>query len=336
VFIPAGAATASLTVVALDDGSRESGESVTLQVVGGAGYTVGSPNSATVTIVDNDNTPPTIAITSPPQLTLYPITPTNVQFTVNAGDADGGVQRVDYYQDGTNHLGSATVPPFSFAWIDALPGTNRITAVATDDLDASTVSGLLTFFVNTPPRITITTPADGEAFAPGSNIVVRASAADVDGAIVGVEFFEGTNSLGIISSTPYSVTWSNAPLGTYAFSAVVTDDWGMSTTSSIVNVTVRTPNNNFADMFAERGEIFGYVNVVNGSNTTATRELAEPRAFSGSSRTVWLRWIAPASGTCVIDTYGSDFDTVLAVCCFHERSTLYRVGYEPRFRGRKR
>ena len=313
VFIAAGETMISLTVTPIDDSTREATESVMLQVAAGTGYSVGVPNTATVAIADNDNALPTVAITSPPQLTLYPITPTNVQFTVNAADADGTVQRVDYYNDGTNHLGEATSAPFSFTWNNALPGTNRITAVATDDLGATASSGLLTFFVNTPPKVAITTPPDGEAFAPGSDIGLRASASDADGSIVRVEFFEGATSLGSVSTAPYSLTFTNAQLGNYVFQAVATDDRGMSSASLPVNVAVRQPNNNFADMFADRGQIFGYVNTVSGSNTSATREPDEPRAYSGSTRTVWLRWVAPASGTCVITTSGSSFDTVLAV-----------------------
>lgn len=313
VSMAAGVTTATVTVTPVDDTTREAAETVTLQVIDGEGYVPGMPSSATVTIADNDNAPPSISITSPASLTLYPITPTNVQFTVNASDSDGIVQRVEYYNNGTNYLGEATVSPFGFVWTNAVPGTNHITAVAIDDLGASATSSVLTFFVNIPPKVAITTPGDGESYPPASNIIVRASATDADGSVARVEFFEGATSLGVATNAPFSVTWSNAQVGIYVLHASATDNRGMATESLPVNVTLRPANNGFADMFADRGQLSGYVNIIQSSNTVATREPGEPPAYNGSTRTMWLRWVAPASGTCVIHTYGSSFDTVVAV-----------------------
>lgn len=54
VTIPAGQTSATITITPIDDGSPEGSESVILTVTGGAGYSVGSPSSAIVTINDND------------------------------------------------------------------------------------------------------------------------------------------------------------------------------------------------------------------------------------------------------------------------------------------
>jgi len=54
VTIPAGAASATVTVRPLDDSSREIAEPVYLMLAPGAGYIVGRPDAATVTIADND------------------------------------------------------------------------------------------------------------------------------------------------------------------------------------------------------------------------------------------------------------------------------------------
>lgn len=313
VHLPAGQISALIPLVPVNDAAREGAETVSLQVTSGSGYIVGAPNSDTVTIFDDDNAAPTISITSPAAGTLYPITPTNVHFTVNAADSDGSVQRVDYYNNGTNYLGSSDTAPFSFIWTNAAPGTNTSVAYAIDELAAAGSSASLTFFVNIPPKVAINSPADGTAFPPGSNVVLRASASDADGTIVGVEFFEGATSLGAISSAPFNLNWSNSEAGVYSIRAVATDNRGMASASTPTDITLRLPNNTFADMFADRGDMVGYFNTINGSNATATREPNEPRAYNNSTRTVWLRWVAPASGTCVIHTFGSSFDTVLAV-----------------------
>ncbi|MCM3901685.1 MAG: PKD domain-containing protein [Pyrinomonadaceae bacterium] len=55
VVIPAGAASASITVAPLDDAAFELPESVVLTLVAGSNYLVGSPHFAGVTIADNDS-----------------------------------------------------------------------------------------------------------------------------------------------------------------------------------------------------------------------------------------------------------------------------------------
>lgn len=66
VTIPAGATSATVTVVPIDDALVESDEPLMLMLFGytGAPYLVGRPDGATVTIVDNDNIParPTITV----------------------------------------------------------------------------------------------------------------------------------------------------------------------------------------------------------------------------------------------------------------------------------
>ena len=57
VTIPAGAASATITVTPIDDTAVEPDETVVLTLGAGAGYLVGTPGSATVTIVSDDGAP---------------------------------------------------------------------------------------------------------------------------------------------------------------------------------------------------------------------------------------------------------------------------------------
>ena len=58
----AGSSTATVTVDPFGDALLEPDETVILTVTAGAGYTVGTPNSATGTILNDDNSPPTIVV----------------------------------------------------------------------------------------------------------------------------------------------------------------------------------------------------------------------------------------------------------------------------------
>jgi serralysin len=58
----AGSSTATVTVDPFGDADQEPNETVILTVTAGAGYTVGSPASATGTILNDDNSPPTILV----------------------------------------------------------------------------------------------------------------------------------------------------------------------------------------------------------------------------------------------------------------------------------
>lgn len=91
---------------------------------------------------------------------------------------------------------------------------------------------------NTPPTVSITSPAVGATFTAPASIGVTASAADSDGTIARVEFFAGNTSIGVDTAAPYTVTWTNVPAGTYQLTAVATDNGNAMTTSGMVSITV--------------------------------------------------------------------------------------------------
>ena len=97
---------------------------------------------------------------------------------------------------------------------------------------------------NQPPTASLTSPANGATFIAGANITLSANASDSDGTISKVEFFNGATSLGAKTSTPYSLTWSNVPAGSYTLKAVVTDNGGLTGTSATVSITVNPSSGN--------------------------------------------------------------------------------------------
>jgi hypothetical protein len=132
--------------------------------------------------------------------------------------------------------------------------------------------------------------------------------------VTNVEFFQGASSLGSFTAAPWRLTLTNLPAGDYSFAARATDNRGAITISAPANVRVSVPSPGFADNFAARNVITGYTNFVIGNSAFYTREAGEPRhASRNGDHSAWLTWTAPASGPCVIDTFDSGFDTVLAV-----------------------
>ncbi len=93
---------------------------------------------------------------------------------------------------------------------------------------------------NVPPTISITNPPNGATFSAPASFTLAATAADSDGSVTNVQFFQGATSLGNDTSIPYSVSVNSLAAADYTFSAVATDNGGLSATNSIT-IHVVTP-----------------------------------------------------------------------------------------------
>ena len=235
-----------------------------------------SSTSAAINITINQgppppptNVPPLVRIAEPMNgATFYAAA--NIPICAFAYDVDGWVTTVEFFA-GTNSLGIRTnnpmsvspVNPFCLMWSNVPPGEYVLTAKATDNGGASTISDPVKISVltgppppptNYPPVVRITSPPNDAFFRAPANVPIYAYAHDRDGTVTSVEFFEGTNSLGlgqglcwslggtnfptICPTNIYFLVWSNPPVGSYALSAVATDDGGASNVSQTVNITI--------------------------------------------------------------------------------------------------
>jgi chitodextrinase len=95
---------------------------------------------------------------------------------------------------------------------------------------------------NQPPSVSLTAPAHGAIYTSPATITLDATASDTDGTVARVDFYRGTTLIGSDTSSPYSVTWSNASAGSYSLTAKAVDDDGATTTSAAHSVTVNAPN----------------------------------------------------------------------------------------------
>jgi hypothetical protein len=186
------------------------------------------------------NSPPTVALTQPADGASYPA-PATVSLAATAGDADGAVTKVEFF-NGAAKLGEDTTAPYTFTWNGVAAGNYTLTARATDDLGFVTTSTPATITVtanNSPPSAAITSPADGASFAWKPTITITATASDPDGTVTKVEFRDGTTTLAQDTSAPYSYLWRNVSQGTHALTVRATDNAGAVTTSPVVTITVK-------------------------------------------------------------------------------------------------
>jgi probable HAF family extracellular repeat protein len=89
--------------------------------------------------------------------------------------------------------------------------------------------------------VSITNPVTSAVFSIPTNITLCADASDSFGSVTQVQFFVGATLLGSAATSPYSVTWTSAPVGNYSLTAVASDDGGLNATSAVVSLTVTMP-----------------------------------------------------------------------------------------------
>lgn len=119
--------------------------------------------------------------------------------------------------------------------------------VAKNSLDASeTVKSFLTQTLYPGlmlPTVSITAPANNATYAPGAAITFSATAADVDGTITKIEFFQGTTSLGlgVLAAGVYTLTLPTGlpeQVAAYSITAKATDNDNQVATSAPVSINV--------------------------------------------------------------------------------------------------
>jgi len=99
---------------------------------------------------------------------------------------------------------------------------------------------------NGPPTVRIVTPQEGQDLLLGRNIHICAVSLNFTDAVATVDFFAGTNLLGVVTNGSLfgfpqeftCFTWSNAAAGAYTLLAKAVDVAGNSVTSAPVDITV--------------------------------------------------------------------------------------------------
>jgi len=189
------------------------------------------------------NVPPLVQLTAPlnsTQITLGQ----SVPVAAIASDPDGSVLRVEFFA-GEVKIGERLVAPYQIDWTPTEPGSYNLTAVVTDDEAASRRSSVVALQVNPVgpppnelPSVSLSSPAPGSRSQQGSPIQLSAEAADREGRISAVEFYDANVLIARVETAPYSWTWHGAALGTHSITARAYDDRGGSSSTEAVSHTV--------------------------------------------------------------------------------------------------
>src|SRR4051812_38921390 len=91
---------------------------------------------------------------------------------------------------------------------------------------------------NGAPTVAISSPADGASFSAPASFQITANPSDTDGNVTSVEFFVNGQSSGVANAPNFSAPVSSLGIGTYALTAVATDNVGAKGTSAVVSITV--------------------------------------------------------------------------------------------------
>ena len=244
VTIPAGATTATFTIDPTVDGTVEPDETVTFTIAAGTGYTVGTPSSATGTIL-NDDVPSATITVSPANVAedgaanlVYTVTlnqpafnPININYTVG-GTATNGT---DYAAIASplvintgNTTGTITVNPTADATIEADETVILSLAAGTGYTVGVPNAATGTILNDDLPNLTINdvTASEGNAGITNFTFTVSLSApAGPGGVTFDIATANGSATAGV-DYVAQSLTGQTIPAGssTYTFTVLVNGD----------------------------------------------------------------------------------------------------------------
>ncbi|MEV0268731.1 glycoside hydrolase family 48 protein [Hamadaea sp. NPDC050747] len=152
------------------------------------------------------------------------------------------------------------------------------------------INGVACTGANTPPTVSITSPATNTHFTAPAAFTIAATASDTaPGTVANVEFYRDGSLLGSDATSPYSWSVTALPAGTYTFQAKAYDNQGGTATSQITVI----------------------VDAVTGPSIVASA--ASASVPEGSSTTVGLKLSAAPTASVTVAVARSAGDTDITV-----------------------
>lgn len=285
--------------------------SLTAQATDNSGA-VTTSGLVSVTVNAPANVPPTVSITGPANNTILNA-PATITINANASDSDGTISKVEFYQDGTL-IGTDTVSPYSATVSGVPPGTYSLTARATDNNGGVGTSAPVSVISNALPTVSITSPANNTNLNAPATVTINASASDTDGSISRVDFYQDAALIGTDTTSPYSVTLSNVPAGTYSLSAQAADNRGAVVASlpvtfisnALPTASITSPANN--TILNEPASVTISANANDSDGTITKVEFYQGASLIGTVNTApySLTWTGVSAGTYSLTARATD------------------------------
>lgn len=210
------------------------------------------------------NQAPTVSLTAPTAGGSYSVG-ANIAVSANAADSDGTIASVEFFRGGTS-LGVDNAPPYTVTWNNATAGSHSFTAVAKDNLNATTTSAAVSITVASGPVDTTAPSVPGGLNSPSqtSNSVALSWNASTDNAggsgVAGYDIYRNGASAGTSATTSFTVGGLAASTS-YTFTVRARDNAGnASAQSASISATTKPPvvggNKKVLGYFAQWG-IYG-------------------------------------------------------------------------------
>ncbi len=245
-----------------------------------------------------------------PVITLQPTNQTVLAgSTTSLVGAASGTQPLIYQWscNGTNVIG-ATNSSLTLANIQVSQAGNYVLLVTNNYGSATSSNAVLTVNVPAIPAVILSqTPSQVVLLGNPATFTVNASGTDP------LSYFWKRNSAVIPNATNSSYTLFNAQLSDSGsrFSCLVTNAYGFAASTNATLKVIDTVSNDLCS---------GAVVITNASYTNVQSTLKAsafgdptPGCVDGFGHGVWYQFTAPVAGRLIVDTFGSDFDTGLAI-----------------------
>lgn len=151
-------------------------------------------------------------------------------------------------------------------------------------------------FNDLPPVVTITSPTNATVVTT-TQLTITAEAADQDGTIIEVSFFDGDHFLGSVSKSPYTFSWTGVTAGKHVLFAKATDAVGLSAFSKAVNISVQDVAPIVAILNPTNNSVFGGGPITINASATDRNDAVVKVSFYANDRFLGSATSAPYSVT---------------------------------------
>jgi len=231
----------------------------------------------------------------------------SLTITGQVSNVAGAITNFEFYINNAL-VGNRIAAPYTNLWANIPRGTNYIYGRAYSDLGAVGFSPTNAVYVDGPPTIAITSPANNAVFPVGAPVNLNAVATDLYGGVTNVQFFNGATLIGSGQNsqvTNWSFAWLSAPIGTNTLTAVARDTGGLSATSSPVLVKIASipqvlvvyPTNGAAFVAGTSLTVTATVANVAGTVTNVEFYLNSIKVGSDSSAPYTYAWTSIPAGS---------------------------------------